>query len=604
MSGGSPNFCGLSAPLLARLPTLAKFGLGFAVLWRIVFACLAAFAVCYFLLASRSELSGTISLALAFLITFSLVLVVRLIYLGAFFHEVSTSRENSKFSSTAKSEVIFVFIVGIFTASVLSVEIFRDRQTADLLAAQRSATLSALTNSSILQIQGKSRKDAELLGVINEFASVHRLGLSVNEANIFKINRRALVVANSDYEGSRYLAGVDADLLKVPSALTLAGYEVTLVSNKSFDETDRLVQNFIGQTKETDLIVLYIAGHGFQNFGSNYLEPVRYDNSQKRQQGLSHNLNDWYTNLLKRNPHFSFFVLDACREVIEDGGTTGLKSFSTLVPPSQASYISITSTSPGSYANDFFGGDCADTQKTSGKCQNLMSPFASEFVARFSEDGLIQDIPEKIRVGVIRRIEDAREGFAGDPKDGPVDQVPEIITRSRAEWPIRHLSPESSLISYSLSLVDSPHYNALRRLCPREGSDFILCIEELRKTISSRIETLKASGDLITMNRTAVYNFLIQNQSHLSSYWREVTQKKRLEWFFLTVGILLVMCIDLLLVYLGPAKGSDEGMLGGPRSDRKKMLTRFLRAYARTLRFYKLLSLRSHLTSRERYGSS
>lgn len=601
MSGYLP-LVGLSATLMLRLPIFVKFVLGLAILWRIIFAALAALAVCYFLLVSRSELSGAISLSLAFLITFGLVLVARLIFLGAFFHDVSTLRGNLKSSSIAKSEVVFVSIVGIFTASVLSVEILRGRQATDVIATQRSATLSALTSGSRLQIQGKSRKDAELLGVINEFASLHRLGLSVNEANVFRIDRRALVVANSEYMGGRYLPGVDADLLKVPPVLELAGYDVTLISNKSFEETNRLVRNFIGQTKETDLIVFYLAGHGFQSFGSNYLEPVRYDDPQKQKQGLSHNLNEWYTYLLKRNPHFSFFVLDACREVIEDGEITKLKSFSTLVPPSQASYISITSTSPGYYANDFFGGDCADTQKTAGKCQSLMSPFASEFVSRFSEDGLIQDLPEKIRVGVIRRIEGARDSFTGDPKDGPVDQIPEIITRSRAEWPIRHLSPDSSLVSYSISLADSPHYNALRELCPGEASDFIFCIEELRKTISSRIEALKAAGDSITMNRSAVYNFFIQNQSDLSSYWREITQKNRLQWFLLTTLILLIACIDLVLCHQEVTKRSDKRMLGHPWLGRKNILSKFLGSYARSLRLYKVLFLRSHLTSPERYG--
>jgi hypothetical protein len=316
----------------------------------------------------------------------------------------------------------------------------------------------------------------------------------------------------------------------------------------------------VGRVTPNDLIVLYVAGHGFQEDGSNFLLSI---DRVSPADGFKfrHNLHSWYSKILDQNPFFAFFVLDACRELIDS--RAGLRSLSAFRPPDASNFIGLSSVSAGQLANDSAGGDCIGPIDERGNCSRRMSPFASEFVLRFAEDGLLTDLPQRISNGVVARVNQAiREhdklvsNFSG-PKDDerPALQSPEV-TIVRQTLPIRHIAPTSPLLSYAAKIDESPFFRSIQDECPPYSENFLSCLDDLRRDADYRIDAVERGREEILGLRQGSYNFLIANSGKVSDIWRHVTEYKMLSWFFLNALILTVLLIDFLLIYFGDRKRS------------------------------------------------
>jgi TPR repeat protein len=92
--------------------------------------------------------------------------------------------------------------------------------------------------------------------------------------------KHALLIGNSDYEQREddnswsKLANPANDVALVGKSLKAIGFDVTIVSNGTWQEMSDALDDFTMSLDEPEMVVFYFAGHGFEYGRRNYLVPV------------------------------------------------------------------------------------------------------------------------------------------------------------------------------------------------------------------------------------------------------------------------------------------------------------------------------------------
>src|SRR5882672_3066136 len=91
----------------------------------------------------------------------------------------------------------------------------------------------------------------------------------------FAEKRVALVLGNSAYQNVAQLANPANDSAKIAATLKDAGFDV-VDSRRDLPaaETRRALRDFADRARDSDIAVVYYAGHGIEVDGANYLIPV------------------------------------------------------------------------------------------------------------------------------------------------------------------------------------------------------------------------------------------------------------------------------------------------------------------------------------------
>lgn len=132
--------------------------------------------------------------------------------------------------------------------------------------------------------------------------------------------RRALVVANSEYETETRLPGTQADADKVAKILTEAGFKVADARNVTRAQFVNLhLVPFLGTIQPNDFVVFYFSGHGFSYGGQNYLAPLKFPTTVTPNQLPSEFISVASVQdlIADQNPGFLLILLDACRNIAE-----------------------------------------------------------------------------------------------------------------------------------------------------------------------------------------------------------------------------------------------------------------------------------------------
>jgi uncharacterized caspase-like protein len=87
--------------------------------------------------------------------------------------------------------------------------------------------------------------------------------------------RVALVVGNSNYKNAAMLPNPANDAAAVAATLKGAGFDI-VESKLDLQATDmrRVLRDFADQARDSDIAVVYYAGHGIEIDGTNYLIPT------------------------------------------------------------------------------------------------------------------------------------------------------------------------------------------------------------------------------------------------------------------------------------------------------------------------------------------
>lgn len=170
--------------------------------------------------------------------------------------------------------------------------------------------------------------------------------------------RTALVIGNADYSFAR-LRNPVIDARMVASALKATGFDVLFVENAGLIRMLEAMKDFIARSRDSDVRLLFYAGHGVQANGKNYLVPVDLEMIEdSRRDAQLVNVTDLVDKLGSLRTGVNIVVLDACRSGFSGNVRGRPGSPARSMPPGLAQMVAprgtliAFSTGPGELALD------------------------------------------------------------------------------------------------------------------------------------------------------------------------------------------------------------------------------------------------------------
>lgn len=123
----------------------------------------------------------------------------------------------------------------------------------------------------------------------------------------------ALVIGNSAYRNVPYLLNPGNDAREVGHALTRLGFSVTRLNDATYDQMRRALLEFGRQARNTEIAVVFFAGHGIEVGGENWLIPI--DAELKSDTDVEHEALGLKGVMLtvEGTSKLGLVILDACR---------------------------------------------------------------------------------------------------------------------------------------------------------------------------------------------------------------------------------------------------------------------------------------------------
>lgn len=190
--------------------------------------------------------------------------------------------------------------------------------------------------------------------------------------------RVALVIGNSNYRHVRPLPNPQNDATAVAALLRTSGFDVVEAHNNvSGNEMRRAFRNFSDMTRDSDIAVVYYAGHGIEVDGSNYLLPT--DSVLERDLDVEDEAVslERIVKILEPAKRLRLVILDACRDnpfVAKMKRTSATRSIGrglARVEPQSSDTLIAFAAKAGSTADD---GDGAHSPFTSALLKYIATP--------------------------------------------------------------------------------------------------------------------------------------------------------------------------------------------------------------------------------------
>ena len=346
--------------------------------------------------------------------------------------------------------------------------------------------------------------------------------LSVSER--FITGRKALIIALSNYPNAE-LPGVAKDAVLLRQTFEKSGYDVTVVSDKSRDQIEAAVKQYRSKLQRKDLNVVYIAGHGKQQDGVNFLLGLDWiegggGGAKLADLGISLNtlINDFVVS--EKAAKYNLFIFDACREIASGG--SGLASF----VKSSNKYGILTAADDG--------------QKAADECRTCRGngPFALALSRHFWKP-----IDYRIMLGNVRG---EVEVLLDDYKDDK--QIPSFKDYSTDKPFVLANVVQSSLVNKAQSTL-VPKRGASERsatIADCDGLDSAVCLSAMR----AWVDQVEGQYDSIAIsaNSSAADSFSDDGSQtpflgDQLQHWR-VDRHVLIFWLLLWFSLLLVLLIS------------------------------------------------------------
>lgn len=226
--------------------------------------------------------------------------------------------------------------------------------------------------------------------------------------------RTALLIGNADYRNARLRTPL-SDVQALQATLRRLGFQVQVQENASQITMVNSLRNYLHLAEQSDVRLVYFAGHGVQWRGRNYLIPVDLELQEEEELARrAIDLTDLVERLASVRAGLNIVIVDACRDNPFSSGsarladarrprTRGLTStdaiprgangLAALLPP--AGTVVAFSTAPGSLASDGAG------------ARN--SIYARHLLARLEVPGqTIETLFKQVRIGVAQETQHAQ----------------------------------------------------------------------------------------------------------------------------------------------------------------------------------------------------
>lgn len=234
-------------------------------------------------------------------------------------------------------------------------------------------------------------------------------------------SRIALVIGNAKYEKVGVLDNTINDAKLIESKLSAMGFETQLLLDATESKLKRAVREFASASEQSDIGLVFYAGHGVQVSGENFLLPIDMEPPRRESDVplLAINVDDVLRSI---NSRVKILVLDACRDnPVISRSLKGSRGGVTrgLAPPQQNN----TSQEGGvfiAYATE--SGDVA----SDGKGSN--SPFSLALAEHISKPISIDDMFSLVTRDVRRLTNNSQRPFKYASMDSVVCLTGECST--------------------------------------------------------------------------------------------------------------------------------------------------------------------------------
>jgi hypothetical protein len=189
--------------------------------------------------------------------------------------------------------------------------------------------------------------------------------------------RVALVIGNSAYRNVGRLANPAQDAAAIETLLKRAGFEVVARRDLAGTEMKRVIRNFADLAQDSDIALVFYAGHGIEVDGTNYLLPV--DTVLERDSDVEDEAVslDRLLRVIDPAKRLRLVILDACRDnpfaktMKRTVGTRAVHRGLAKVEPTQSDTLIAYAAKAGTTASD---GDGVNSPFTTALVNNLLTP--------------------------------------------------------------------------------------------------------------------------------------------------------------------------------------------------------------------------------------
>ena len=252
------------------------------------------------------------------------------------------------------------------------------------------------------------------------------LGSLLASPDAFAAKRVALVIGNSAYQNVPALPNPANDAAAIAEMFKKAGFDV-VESRKDLGSIDmrRALREFYDKTADSDIAVVYYAGHGIEAGGTNYLVPV--DAVLKRDRDISDEAIslDRILESIDQAKQLRLVILDACRDnpfnrtMQRSVAVRSVSRGLIAVQPASANTLIAYAAKDGSTAED---GD------------HNHSPFTTALLAHLTTPGLdVRQALGQVRDDVMSATDNKQEPFVYGSLGGSVVPLVGATTSAAAQ---------------------------------------------------------------------------------------------------------------------------------------------------------------------------
>lgn len=356
--------------------------------------------------------------------------------------------------------------------------------------------MRAVTHSGQARVRGEGLLDRRaLLGGMAGLGGLALAAPALAQIAPAKLRLEALTVGIDSYANLRPLKRAVADARGVAASLSAMGYRADLAPDPGLDGMLDAFAAFQGRLGGDSAAFLYIAGHGLQIAGRNYIlpgdiPPLKDIDALSRAIPIDH----WLSEIAAMGPAQTIVVLDACRNGGISSSITGQSSglASTSAP---GGFFIAYSAASGEYALDALGDD--------DKSPNGL--FTRHLLEQLEPQRTIYEVVSSTRAKVIP--EARAVGHAQHPAIYDQTSRPYRLDGALGAIETRRVEGAGSLAGTGIVIAAAEDYRCLYKLatprldaerlaraCETLGADVLLVFEPGKEALLEACRSHAAKG--------------------------------------------------------------------------------------------------------------
>ncbi|CAF0899935.1 unnamed protein product [Adineta steineri] len=181
-----------------------------------------------------------------------------------------------------------------------------------------------------LNLEGNPGSHCTTMSAAIQIRNDKLMASGFSSSNNINHKKRALLIGNNKYKKSSQLQYCTNDAKDLANKLHKIGFEITVDTNLTYEQMDRMIKTFIDNINPDDLVLFFFSGHEYQWSRLNFLIPIDDDRITTNTELTYRAINAQTTleKIINRRPSAAIFLLDCCRNsfICESSNSNGLSN--------------------------------------------------------------------------------------------------------------------------------------------------------------------------------------------------------------------------------------------------------------------------------------